>query len=491
MERQLCATSHVGSLWGVPLLVMAAMLPGRLLAASPGLSPAPSCSEFETLMRAGKVPSVRLNTSVWSRSNSVRPQGLTSVNTGDSLDFPALPAVYVLPAPAKVGGIREALLQGGYIVNGTVDPYNAIPAGTLIPLVQKGAAVPVNVEMLYCGWVVATIAFADRPNSPDFSEALWQFKAIAAGSQAGAGEPAEAQEFRATLQKRLADQAQRLASNAPGSAPAPNGPLSTDQSSKDRQTGSISALAGGKTEAMPAMFMAGDTKVVGQFVRGPGSTTYSGSGRVIWPNGDTYEGTLVSGSREGNGKFVWANGQRFEGEWRRDRPNGQGAMWFINGDQFEGTIEDGVPNGQGRIKYGSGDRYEGQFRNGVAHGRGAYTWVSGQRIEGDWVDGQGQGQGNMRFANGDIYDGTVTGGSPNGRGRMIYASGDMYVGTFKSGLPDGEGTFIWKRGDQFKGQWKSGVKDGPGVMLWENGDRWQGTYRDDQQVEGAMSRAAK
>ena len=485
MQRRIRATNRLGSLWGVPVLAMIVMLPGPVPAAGlPGLSPAPSCSDFEALMRAGKVPSVRLNTSVWSGSNSIRPKELTAVNTGDPLDFPSTPAVYVLSVPARVGNVREALLQGGYTVNGTPDLYNAIPAGTLVPLIHKGAAVPVNVEMLYCGWVVATIAFADRLRPQELSEALWQFNAITAGPQGGSGEPVEAREFRASLQLRFAEQAQRLASGAGARSPAV-------APSKDRPTGSNFVLPSGRSEAMPSTFAAGGTTVSGQFVREPGSTTYSGTGRVTWPNGDAYEGTLVAGSREGSGKFTWANGQRFEGEWRHDRPNGPGVMWFVNGDQYEGPVDDGVPTGKGRIKYGSGDSYEGQFRNGVAHGRGAYTWVSGQRIEGDWVEGQGQGYGNMRFANGDIYDGTVTSGSPYGRGRMIYASGDMYVGTFNNGLPDGEGTFIWKRGDQYKGLWKSGVKDGPGVMTWENGDRWQGTYRDDVQGEGVISRVAK
>lgn len=498
MQRRLGTTDRPGSLWSVLLLVMVFMLPGRATAAGPpGLSPAPSCIDFEALMLAGKVPSVRLNAAVWSGSNAVRPKELTAVNTGDALDFPSLPGFYMLSVPARVGGVREALLHGGYIVNGTPDPYNAVPAGALVALVQKGAVVPVNVDLLYCGWAVPTIAFADRLRAADLAQVLWQFKAITAGPQAGAGEPVDAQEFRASLSRRLAEQALRLASSAPGGAVGPNRTFVADQAARDRPTPSArptletSATPGGKAEALPPMFMAGNTKVMGQFVREAGSTTYSGTGRVIWANGDTYEGTLVAGSREGKGKFVWANGQRFEGDWRGDRPNGEGAMWFINGDQYEGTIDDGVPNGQGRIRYGSGDRYEGQFRNAVAHGRGAYTWASGQRIEGDWVDGQGQGSANMRFANGDIYDGTVSGGAPNGRGRMIYASGDMYVGNLKNGLPDGEGTFLWKRGDQFKGQWKSGAKDGPGVMLWENGDRWQGTYRDDQQGEGTMSRVAK
>lgn len=488
MQSELRTKNQLGPLMGAPLLAMLTVLSGHSLANGPPAAGfAPSCIDFEVMMRAGKVPSVRLNTSVWTGSNSVRPRELVAVNTGSTLDFPSMPAVYMLAVPAKVGTIRDALMQGGYIVNGVADPYNAIPASTLIPLAQKGGGTPVNVEMLYCGWVVSTIALADTLRPLDLPEALWQFKAILAGSS-GRNEPVEAQEFRASVPKRLSEQAQRLAAGALSGSNDPKQQLSLDQSSRGRASGPQTATAVGKGEAMPAEFMAGNSKVLGQFVRDPGGVTYSGTGRISFANGDIYNGTIEMGKREGNGKFVWANGQRFEGEWRRDRPNGQGAMWFTNGDHYEGAIEDGVPNGTGRMKYGSGDRYEGQFRSGAAHGRGAYTWVSGQRMDGDWVEGQSIGNSNMRFANGDIYDGAVSGGSPNGRGRMIYAAGDMYVGNFRNGLPDGEGTFMWKRGDQYKGQWKGGVKEGPGVMTWENGERWQGIYRNDQQMEGTTVR---
>ena len=137
---------------------------------------------------------------VWAGSNSVRPRELVAVNSGSTLDFPSMPAVYMLAVPAKVGTIRDALMQGGYFVNGVADPYNAIPASTLIPLAQKGGGTPVNVEMLYCGWVVSTIALADTLRPHDLPEALWQFKAILAGSP-GRSEPVEAQEFRESVQR--------------------------------------------------------------------------------------------------------------------------------------------------------------------------------------------------------------------------------------------------------------------------------------------------
>ena len=237
--------------------------------------------------------------------------------------------------------------------------------------------------------------------------------------------------------------------------------------------------ATGRARAEPAAvdFMAGSTRFSGAFRRDPGKTTYSGTGRVAWANGDVFEGALVAGQREGRGTFVWPSGQRFEGDWRQDRAIGQGTVWFANGDHFEGAVEDGEPNGPGRMRYASGDRYVGQMKAGRPHGRGVYTWINGQSLEGDWVDGEGRGSGTMRFVTGDLYVGAVVDGMPNGRGQVLLTTGDTYLGGVKGGRPDGEGTYTWKNGDRYVGQWKDGVKDGIGVMILRNGDRREGTYR--------------
>ena len=243
-----------------------------------------------------------------------------------------------------------------------------------------------------------------------------------------------------------------------------------------------------RVEPVISDLMVGGTRLVGAFDASPRRTGYAGTGKLIWPNGDAFEGTLVDGKREGRGTFVWSNGQRYEGDWQQDRPNGQGAMWFSNGDHYEGAIEAGEPNGQGRLRYASGDRYFGQVVKGLPFGPGVYTWLSGQSLAGDWVNGQPKGSGTMRFVSGDLYEGAVEQGRPNGRGRMLFLSQDTYTGTYKDGRPDGEGTYTWKNGDKYVGQWKDGMKDGHGVFTWRNGDRWEGLFRADALLEGTLTR---
>jgi hypothetical protein len=240
-----------------------------------------------------------------------------------------------------------------------------------------------------------------------------------------------------------------------------------------------------------AEFVAGTTRFVGNFQPDAKNKTYSGTGKVIWANGNLFDGTLVEGKREGRGRYVWADGQRYEGDWRNDRPQGNGLLWFANGDVFEGTIEDGEPSGPGRMRFASGDRYVGEFKAGKIHGRGAYTWASGQTLVGRWDAGRVEGAATMRFVNGDVYEGEVAQGRPEGRGRIAYRSGDVYDGQFKGGLPDGEGVYTWPNGDRFVGRWAAGRREGPGVMTRPNGDRCEGRYSSDTQAEGQCTQAVK
>lgn len=237
--------------------------------------------------------------------------------------------------------------------------------------------------------------------------------------------------------------------------------------------------------------VAGTTRFIGRFAQDAGGATWSGVGRVVWANGDEFDGTLDKGKRQGQGRFVWSNGQRYDGTWEDDRPQGRGTMRFADGNHYEGQLVDGTPQGQGRMAFASGDSYIGEFGQGVPHGRGTYTWKSGQRFEGDWQRGNPQGAGQMHFANGNQYQGAIVNGLPHGDGRMVYASGDTYAGGFSVGVPDGKGVFNWKNGDRYDGQWKAGSKDGEGVFVWGNGDRFEGLFANDRQTEqGKLIRKA-
>jgi hypothetical protein len=302
-------------------------------------------------------------------------------------------------------------------------------------------------------------------------------------------------EFAAIARSRIANVSRPPAVESPALTARPAPP-----SGAAAATGSVSApgpatapaalpAAAPAASVQPGEFTAGTTRFIGKFVQDAGGATWSGEGKVIWANGDVFEGVLNKGRREGMGRFSWANGQHYEGNWQNDRPQGGGKLRFPDGNQYEGDVADGFPQGQGQMTYASGDSYVGQFGLGLPNGRGVYTWKSGQRFEGEWQKGAPQGSGIMKFANGNLYEGGIADGVPNGAGRMVYASGDIYTGTFRAGVPDGNGAFVWKNGDQYTGQWKAGNKDGTGVFVWSNGDRWEGVFSNDRQTErGTLTR---
>lgn len=236
-----------------------------------------------------------------------------------------------------------------------------------------------------------------------------------------------------------------------------------------------------------------------------GLDTYSGLVKIVWGNGDVYEGDLVQGQRQGKGSFNWKSGQRYEGDWVHDKPQGQGSIKFANGNQYEGSVSDAVPQGQGRMQYASGDSYIGNFTAGAPDGQGIYTWKSGQKYDGGWrnfrpsglgrmwfasgesyvgnyVNGEPDGEGEYLFSNGDKYTGTWKSGKKQGAGRTQFASGELYVGNYVDGQADGEGEYTFANGDKYVGHWKAGLRHGQGAYIWKSGERWDGTFENNARV---------
>ena len=151
--------------------------------------------------------------------------------------------------------------------------------------------------------------------------------------------------------------------------------------------------------------------MTGDFTADPKTGIVSGSGRIVWSNGDQFEGTLINGKKEGKGKFIWSNGQRYTGDWARDVPNGKGSIVFSDGSRYEGDVRDGVPHGQGTTRFKGGDIYRGAWVRGKSHGQGRYTWANGSYWEGEFRDDKRTENGKMVFAE-NAAAGTAAGASP-------------------------------------------------------------------------------
>jgi serine/threonine protein kinase len=124
----------------------------------------------------------------------------------------------------------------------------------------------------------------------------------------------------------------------------------------------------------------------------------SGSGRIVWTNGNQFDGTLVRGMKEGKGTFRWTSGQRYVGDWAHDLPNGRGTLFFANGNRYDGEVKNGVPDGRGMAKFKNGDAYNGAWAGGKSNGMGRYTWADGSYWEGEFRDDKRTENGKMVFA---------------------------------------------------------------------------------------------
>ncbi|MBQ1727533.1 MAG: hypothetical protein II039_09130, partial [Treponema sp.] len=61
-----------------------------------------------------------------------------------------------------------------------------------------------------------------------------------------------------------------------------------------------------------------------------------------------------------------------------------GRMLYANGDVYNGEWKDGEPYGQGKMKWANGDTYSGGWKKGKLHGRGVFEEKGGCEWDGIW-----------------------------------------------------------------------------------------------------------
>ncbi|KAL6079345.1 Phosphatidylinositol 4-phosphate 5-kinase [Balamuthia mandrillaris] len=99
-----------------------------------------------------------------------------------------------------------------------------------------------------------------------------------------------------------------------------------------------------------------------------------GQGRMLWKNGDEYEGQWRRNKRHGHGVMTWLEAEeswrvkprkeRYEGEWRNDRMHGRGAMEWSDGSCYCGEWRKGMEDGVGVYIYPNGDKWVGAWQKG-------------------------------------------------------------------------------------------------------------------------------
>lgn len=190
---------------------------------------------------------------------------------------------------------------------------------------------------------------------------------------------------------------------------------------------------------------------------------HTGKGRVVYPNGDKFEGMFQNGVRQGPGTYTYfefAPGNEqisFEGTFKENLKTGLGMMTFRGGAFYHGMFLEGKRHGEGTFKYANGDIYSGMWEKGKKHGKGTYVYATTKyNIVGEWKEGE-MVSGKWTLTNGAHYIGGFKKQKPFGDGVWKFPTGTTVEGAYsqqivpvddaeptKSGEPPTETKIFWK-----------------------------------------------
>ena len=128
--------------------------------------------------------------------------------------------------------------------------------------------------------------------------------------------------------------------------------------------------------------------------------------KIIFKNGNIYEGQIIKGVLHGQGKLTFPNGTIYEGSFKYGKIQGKGLLLYPNGSSYEGKFVNGVKQGKGTYKDPTTfTEYKGDWKEDLRHGRGVLVHKNGSRYIGEFKKGKKEGRGKLIFSSGNYYDG--------------------------------------------------------------------------------------
>ena len=229
--------------------------------------------------------------------------------------------------------------------------------------------------------------------------------------------------------------------------------------------------------------------------------------RLIYSNGNIYEGSFRDGLRHGTGTL--SNTDKtylYKGGWAYDKKDGK-CIEVISDETFEGFYKNGIRDGKCTITYNNKDKFIGNLSNGKKEGYGEqYSFKTKMTYKGEFKNNLYEGNGEIINDNGYYYKGGFLAGLRHGdncletkagvrkyqgqfrrdkiNGKGIYewyegeSKGDIYNGEFKDDLFDGLGTYQYNDGTIYIGEFKRGIKEGKGKVIYSDGSFYEGEYAD-------------
>lgn len=207
----------------------------------------------------------------------------------------------------------------------------------------------------------------------------------------------------------------------------------------------------------------------------PAELAYTGQASYRWPDGRSYEGTLLAGVPEGVGVGTWPNGDRYRGTWHEGRMHGHGELTRADGSRYRGDFAGGLRDGQG-VEQSDEGLYNGSWANDLPHGEGRFHDPNGALYSGAWFEGQRHGRGTYTDSQGSTYEGDWYDDVPDGFGALSHPDGSRYAGQWRSGTQQGYGTSVSPAGVIYEGTWVDGRRQGFGVVRRPDGSRYQGEW---------------
>ncbi|EHI69277.1 MORN repeat-containing protein [Streptococcus ictaluri] len=68
----------------------------------------------------------------------------------------------------------------------------------------------------------------------------------------------------------------------------------------------------------------------------------NGQGKLVYSNGDTYDGQFKNGVFEGKGTFTASNGWSYSGQFKAGQADGKGVLKAKNAKVYKGTFKQGI-----------------------------------------------------------------------------------------------------------------------------------------------------
>jgi hypothetical protein len=201
-----------------------------------------------------------------------------------------------------------------------------------------------------------------------------------------------------------------------------------------------------------------------------------GQGRNVWSNQQVYTGEWSEGRREGHGTHTWPDGRTVTGAWAAGHLHGRIFFAWPDGATYDGDTVAGQKQGRGTHTWNDGRVYAGQYWAGYEHGLGMLTEVDQKsKYRGEFRQGARHGYGVQIWAT-KTYDGEWSNNMVHGRGKLVWReTGACYTGQFRRGRYHGIGCYT-DGAKKYVGHWCDGAKEGEGKQYWSDGRVYQGSF---------------